>query len=818
MADLINNIDFSNMSENRRLELQPLKAYYNSNPDIQIPKELTKPLEKLDQKPVKELTLNDLQALHDAVMEYDRLDTELTRRREAAMKDINKAAAMSGNLAVDYKKKIAAVLSGFDFKKPTEQKIRELEGLRDFIEGHGMPLGINPKYVAELKRLEKTPLKDMTTVDLEGLAATLNHLMQLGNLKAGLQEKYDERARQKMIEKFTESKVNIDPKVADPRKLTGKEHINNLIKAFYIDTMHAPRVADMRDGYKNYKGPEAQLTKKIGELETNAINKVKERLDNLHEIMKEAGITEITEAEDIRMNIVMRFEEGAHTQVQTLMDHYKISEMPVLTEKERLIIDTIREDQAAHQGELAAIWEEVTNEIFPLLDVYYLPLKYEGDAELIKEPGGGYRSTQVFEGFANRRFSKVKRLPRVDTLELYHQSVMEQEWYKAFQPLIENVKGVVLSPEYKEVAGEYFYNWWADHLDIISRRGWSASAQFGGIAKALQHIRHNVTIGVLTYKLSTLMLQPFAVIDAMSYAHTRWGGITAGKILTEVTRSFVQPGFAKDIIEESPALQQRQGGELAIMEEMARTDDSLRQKIARKGFKAITYMDVKTAAGVQSAVEKILLNEGLSAEEARRESEFVMHLTQGSASVAYRPHALAKGEGYRTWFTFQTFIMNRWGIIAHDIVNAKIRHGDIGGKFNGLVALAIMMLGGLAEDEARDAVFSLINGPKDKQDKRGIAEKIFVNLVQSMPFLGQIIEVASSHRGEAYPAAMKTIVQGAEGVFGMAKADNTDKRTKATLKAIESGLVLGLGVPGTAQLFDFLEASLVDKNKLRQRG
>jgi hypothetical protein len=129
-----------------------------------------------------------------------------------------------------------------------------------------------------------------------------------------------------------------------------------------------------------------------------------------------------------------------------------------------------------------------------------------------------------------------------------------------------------------------------------------------------------------------------------------------------------------------------------------------------------------------------------------------------------------------------------------------------------------MMLGGLAEDEARDAVFSLINGPKDKQDKRGIAEKIFVNLVQSMPFLGQIIEVASSHRGEAYPAAMKTIVQGAEGVFGMAKADNTDKRTKATLKAIESGLVLGLGVPGTAQLFDFLEASLVDKNKLRQRG
>jgi hypothetical protein len=325
--------------------------------------------------------------------------------------------------------------------------------------------------------------------------------------------------------------------------------------------------------------------------------------------------------------------------------------------------------------------------------------------------------------------------------------------------------------------------------------------------------RHNINTAILAFKASTIIMQPFAVFDGMAYVNAKYGPTAAAKVLAETTKSFVIPGATKNIISESDALQQRRGGELAITEEMKRAKgETIKDKLTRTAFNLISSADVKTAAGTQEAVRKVLIDQGLSPDEALKEAEFVMNMSQGSSSVSYRPHILAKGEGARTWFTFQTFIMNRWGIIIHDLIAGNIVKGDFNKKMAGLVGLGILMMAGAAEDEARKRLYELINQKKMKDNKMSIPVAALVNVSSTMPFFGSVIDAAASNR-DAYPPAMKTLVTGVKGMGQMVNGKDTNSKAKGALKATETGLTLFLGYPGTAQFFDILEGTLTNENK-----
>jgi hypothetical protein len=347
----------------------------------------------------------------------------------------------------------------------------------------------------------------------------------------------------------------------------------------------------------------------------------------------------------------------------------------------------------------------------------------------------------------------------------------------------------------------------------MARRGWSASAQLNAMTSLMRTTRHNINKAILGFKLSTIMMQPFAVFDGMAYVNAKVGPGAAAKVLGEVSKSFLIPGKTKALVAESEALRQRHGGELAITEELQKAKgESLQDKLTRQAFKLVSQADLKTAAGVQEAVRKVFIEEGMSEEEAMKEAEFVMNMSQGSSAVSYRPHVLAKGEGARTWFTFQTFILNRWGLIVHDIISGKIKHGDAKAKIAGLVSLGIIMMAGAAEDEAREWLYEKVAGKALPKDNRSLPEKTFVNLMSTMPFFGNIIEAASSGR-DAYPPAMQVIVKGSKGIKQMFTGKDANKKLKGMFNALESGLAIGVGFPGTAQFFDLLERVLIKDKK-----
>jgi len=748
------------------------------------------------------------------IKEMIRKAAQKEAQRESTARDIKaiqRMAEMKGNIAVDYQKKIKEFISGYDFTTPTEETRQRLQNLADYIENNGVPLGINPKRISELKRLSLIPLKKMDADTIREIRNQLENLTQLGKLKAQMKYKYKERERVKILKRIIDTTNNLDPDVMktedrfrDRMKVAG---IN-----FYLDTLHTPRVADMADQFKDYQGPQAKLIKETGQAETEAVATSMQRGIAFLEYLQNEGIEIIPEESesDIRMHIVMRYREGARAQAQTLMDHYGIKELPTLTETEEKIIEYIRKDMEANKGKLAAVWEEIENEIFPEQDVYYLPLKYVKEEDLIPElqTEGRGRTTHTFDGFSHARRPGVKKLPRVGVLQIYQEAVLEQEWYTHIQPVIADIKSIILTDEYKETAGEVLYNWWKDGLDILARRGWSASAQLNSLSSLMRAVRHNVNTAILAFKASTVIMQPFAVFDGMAYVNAHYGTRAAGKVLTETTKNFIIPGTTNEIVAKSDALQQRQGGELAITEEMKQAKgEGIKDKLTRIGFNLISKADVKTAAGTQEAVKKVFFEQGLSEDEAQKEAEFVMNMSQGSSSIAYRPHILAKGEGARTWFTFQTFIMNRWGLLVHDLVIGKIVKDDFKKKLAGLISIGILMMAGAAEDEAREWLYNLTHKKDLNEDKRSIPEIVLVNLSSTMPFFGNIIEAASMNR-DAYPPAMKTIMTGSQGIKQLFSGKDAESRFKGALKATETGLTLGLGYPGTAQFFDVLEATL----------
>jgi hypothetical protein len=249
---------------------------------------------------------------------------------------------------------------------------------------------------------------------------------------------------------------------------------------------------------------------------------------------------------------------------------------------------------------------------------------------------------------------------------------------------------------------------------------------------------------------------------------------------------------------------------LAMQEEIAAaTDDTLMDKASRLGYSMIRRADMNTAAGVQKAIEEMLIGQG--ADDPKTEAEFIMNLTNGSSTVVQRPHILATGEGARLWFTFQSFIMNRWGIIAHDLImSGFVKSDSYKTKMLTLVSMGVLMMAGNLEDDARKLLSELTTGKKWKDKNRGEFADGVINLLSTMPVFGSMVNAAAMGMSSA-PPAVRAADNLAQGLHKVYSGKDTTAKMKGASKATEAGLELFVGLPGTVQAFDILEGAMFDK-------
>lgn len=757
------------------------------------------------------------------------------------LKNIKKKNANS-RISVEYKKKIDALLEGIDFTNMTDKKRNELESLSSYLEENGQPLGIQPKYIREIKRLSQKQPSEMATEDLRNLLETVKHLKSLGKLKAKLLKFADARELNAKKSKLIKSTINLDrkpPVTKLQRDAVRKRHDLFLdgIQNVYINTMHSFRVTDMIDGFKNGNGENTKIIRKLNKAERKYHSRNTERMSDFLERRSELlGDKKISEKEYASIMIHGRFQEGSYDAVQVLSDEYgfNIPEDASIKTSEDLrqyvpisddllkYVDLIRKTVSSKTNDIAALHEELTNTVFEKVDNYFAPLLYERTAaiepnNLIREDfkdvdaSGNFvnRTKKTTQGFVKKRRAGVKKLPRIDIEAIVSEALSAQEWYLNMQPELINTADLVFSKEYQEAAGSVASNWWKNQIDIIARKGWQAGYRPNAFSNVLAHMRGNLNRGVLLYKLSTVMMQPFAVFDAMAYAQARYGPSTAARVAKEFAKVWMVPGYAKNIIEASETLKQRKGGEVALEEVLAEASktDSIFHKVEKFGAGFIVGADIRTAAAVREGFRKSF--EKMDVENPDELADQMVQITQGSSDITYRPHVLSTGEGAKTFFTFQTFFLNRWGLIAHDFAAGVIKAPEYKQKVASLIALAILMLVGYLEDEAREIINQLI-GKETKKEPTNIIEDAILFIPEQAPYIGSVIKgKRRGFGGTEFP--LESVV--AKGISGLVKDIPSGNLEKGLLNTGEAALILYYGMPGTTQLFDLLESSIKDKRK-----
>lgn len=607
--------------------------------------------------------------------------------------------------------------------------------------------------------------------------------------------------------------VNILKQRWSRKPATKIQKLKHKIRLFNLSTLHTMRAADMIDGYRNYKGENVKYIKELSRLEAEIKNTVNDITLKFLEELKKLGYTTITEEDKIRISYFLALEQGAETQAQELLWTYeKILKNAKPTEREKKVIDYMRKEFAKLLPQVKEIYETRTNKEFGEVENYF-PLVYV-DEELKLSPelylSKRVRLTKnVKDKFTIKRKKRVRKIINTNFLEVFQQGLFNQYWYVKMQPLLDELHALVSTPQYKEAAGETFTQWWKTQIHIIANKGISNFYQLSPFGTMLRRARINVTTAILSLKASTILVQPLQVLVNMAYTVTHFGPIAALRIFTEFTKAWLNPVQALKYVKDSIALTIRKAGEVVVSEDIkSSVIANIKDKIKELGFKAITIADVITAAGVQRALEKILIDEGLSPEEARKEAEFLTATTSGSSEITLRPQMFAHGEILRTLFMLQNFALNTWGVIYHDIIRTGLMMGGWKKKMYALVGLALMFLGSELEDKLREWLDYIIRGKKMKEESEDdLLRKILLFIPRQIPLFGNAIPPYGTIDTPT-SRMLEKVGSGAYSIF--------NKPLKGSL-SIAEGVMALKGVPGTIQVMDILEGMLEEELKKEEK-
>lgn len=736
----------------------------------------------------------------DAAMEASDGKTQLEQIKAKASK-LKKAMQSGKSISVDYMKMMSDILQDYDLSKPTQRTLDKLASLGDFIEANP-DIDIKEHLVKRLDRLNKKSVKDLDVKDVKELNDLLGRLWSLGSLKLELQKRAGERATNEAVIKALSTTNDID---STPYG--------------YLAVLHAPRVADIMDGYSQYKGWNVKNQKKLSRAAQAAEISSKNIAADVTQLASEIKNT-FTNKEQAIMAFHLLKDMGQFGRMEALVSTYaeefgwKSEEDLAKTEEIQAVMDILRKAFSDRVDRVAAISEEIENtpfikvaNYFPIKDSYKHNKTVDVNTPTINQMTQ-FQGKQTEKGFTFKRVKGVKNVPRIDVFNVFAEAIAEQEYYMHVQPVINEIGKIVNDPRYKSAVGNNGVKWWNEYLKVVASRGRSLNR--GIYDKFLKKTRLNLSVAVLGFKASSALVQPTALIDASAYVFLNHGPRATVELFTSLLGVLTIPNLSKNIVKQSPALQLRTAGE-TIIRELQET--KFNTKFAKNYRLASMYLlqklDTITAAAVHRAMYRHFIREGLSESNARMEADFVMNLTQVSSATADLPLVHHEGEIARTILTFQTFAMGRFGLISHDIIMSAIVKGKFPRKLKGMISLMIILLAGGLEDELRRKVNKTIIG-KSYPEKYGFITQSLLSLPASIPVIGNIFNaVVEYNSGFSFPLSRsaENLIRGASRAIdpaGQTEADREKNRGKGILMLSEAFLSLG-GFAGISQIMDIVE-------------
>ena len=719
--------------------------------------------------------------------------------------NVTKRAMRTGKgIDLDYQKKIMALFAAYDFSKMSNATRASLEKTQTFFEGQE---GEAPQRIASrLERLSKSPLGDMTTEQITELDATITEMIHLGKVKFKLKQRSNERTRQGVLNKVVSTTVNPDVNNGPLLKLAKTLGIQDPKKVSF-DTLEPFRVADVIDGYRGYNGGNfTELVEPMREAVNQAHLQTDFELSTAFDQIQElAG--EFTPDQQKRMIRQSALDQGGEQQAAALVAAYPDVDFETpLTTAEQGTLDIMRDAFKKVRTTLAATFEAANNREFPNLDNYF-PFKYskENVFDVVDQPFD-FSQTKTAQGFTISRTPGVGKVLDTDIFSVFSRAISEQLYYANVQPQIDLIKSIVNDPVYQKKAGVAVNKFWKTFIEDVARRG-----NPGGWFDML---RGNISTAVLGYKLTTILIQPLAVVDAMGTLTQEFGITTAMKVLPNLAKMTFSYNALRAAKEESSSLGTRAGGQVEISDIENLTRGSLSSNkfvqgyniFKRHAFDGIQAVDMRAAAAVYETFKQAYLKKGMNESEAIRRAEQMMILTQASSNVVDRSHLFNTTLG-RGLLTFQTFVANAFNNVRHDIIASNIANkGLVKGSMKALWALQFVVYARFLEEMFRDAFFRYWYGADDDEEDT-FASSAWEMFITNIPILNNFFGFEGEFlRGELKNPIIDVIGKGGGAIDRMIQSR---KVTIDDAAQVIQQIASVSGVPGSAQMMQLIKADFL---------
>lgn len=710
--------------------------------------------------------------------------------------------AKTAEITPKYQRLIADLVKDYDFKKPTKATVKRLKATREFLQENPDYL-IPEKYIEEIRRLEKTNLRDLSIGDVKKFNQTIRNLIRIG----------EEIQKHRVIVNRLKFKNELSRALVSANNLDSENDNLNRIYETENNFEFTFRVADKTDGSQLYKGWHAEFVKGMGQKVNEAEIEQATRIFNFFQ--EHAKITNLTLSEIEQKEVAAHLynDQGGTEQTGKILKDLGIDVLPELSDEQKKIKDLLVKTAKQKTEQIQPLWETtmVDENGRPMafeVQENYFPFYYEEEGSDL----GVYSILQDYKAQSRIKFGAgfsrkagVDLTPKTDIYKMLQEAVAKQELFLNLQPQLFEKGTIFRTKDYQTKAGKLNSKYWVGYIDEMSRNGMSSNAIRTPMDGWLRKGRQNISRGLLDLSFTSTAIQPFAIFDAMGYMATYMPKSTVFKLAGNFIQMFIRPNFAKKTIEQSKALITRKGGEEVIqsfdqgkVKKRKILAENVWTKIWRtisRPFALLRFFDLRTAASVQKTAV-VELSKTMSLEAAQAEADFIMDLLSGSSNLAYRPRIMNQGELGRAITTFQTFILNEWGLITQDIIKKGLIKGgpnrDIQTRLWALTGIMFLFLQGYLENWARNKITNKMKGTDYENDS--FLKSSLLYLPERVPILGSIFKGVSYGRTGLPAPLFDVVVNAIKGVYGTFTAKEEKTKLKHLSKVVEAVAVL-FGIP-----------------------
>lgn len=776
---------------------------------------------------------------------------DLMRRIEDTKKKYTKAIKEGKLVDVRFAENILALFDSFQKSQPTQKTLDALDVMLEaqrqatwsqvgqkfettsegefstFTEDDAKAMDAKIEQIQ--KRLTQRPLSTMTNEELGDLYDHIKSVIEEGRVAFQIGKYVTEEDRKKRIASVVAETVPLDngKLTRTVTTMLGERagRVSENFKQNAQDYLSAPVVVDEMDGGKFGQGKNSDLLRTLNQGEYLHDAEKKHFADALMAKYVALGVPKVmTEKEQAFVTLHARLrEEGGEFLVKLIADKHFGGEIPeqvgkVTAAQAEAIVDMLLDIREEYDitNRQAGTWQARTNKLFPRMKNYVMKSAFKNPPKdwLDAMDGGidtmqtfGRNGTGVSDKFSLERRAQNEKLdPRVDFMNLYLETVDHALWYIHMQPAIDQVQQVVGSRDYAEQAGTIATTWWKEHLMLTAQRGAKVGAR--RIA-AVDKLRSNVTVGILSFKASTILMQGTQPINGAFTVMPYLGLKGALRVLGESMQSLV-PGYVQKAADEAESVIAR-GHTMGMYDvrDARRSMEMDKNKVrnfvsvalseaAEKGMWAMQRLDVGFFAAARQAAYKELLDQGKTEEEAGKMADYLAEIANSSSLVSMRPHVYSDGSFTRLFLMLQSFSIG-WFSTMSMIIRGTIKSGNSRQRAYGLIAA----LGApLAQSLFADMVGRLVRGEGDDEEEKNLAMRILSEYAYQMPLIGGVLRARFEYgRSEMVnSAALSTLGKLIEGVDTALKTEG-ERRDKAVMRASEA-LFTALGIPFTAQAYD----------------